>query len=395
VCVSLGDEITCFLPFRYVGKLPLEEQLTDERVKEVLGVFGRVLQWKRASDPSSGNLKGFGFCTFDSPDAVLKALRVLNDYQMQGWEKGILVKTDKKTTEQLEQYKAKNPEDSSGDSQLKATVDGICLGTNPTSTETVAPTNAQQAMPGQPKQFQTEIEKFREAQAARDQELEKKRRARLQERVDSAKKREKEMAEKAMEQKVEQELDKLKQASEQSGASPDSRARRERSRSRDRDRDRRDRDRRSDRDRDRRSDRDRRDRDRRGREKDEDPQEYRFDGGEDGETGDYDPMAASQQTMGESAAAAIVAPAPETAAAAAAAASSAVSTTTTVPAARAPVSLAPVKVSLGFAGSAKKKDTKPKTAANLGMFGVPEEEESKKKKMTLVPLDYTEVSTEN
>lgn len=114
----------------YIGKLPIEEQLTDDRVKEVLAVFGNVMQWKRASDPSSGKLKGFGFCTFDHPDAVLKALRVLNGLQMQGWEKAILVKTDKKTTEQLEQVKARlgaAAEDASADAQLKKTVEEICL----------------------------------------------------------------------------------------------------------------------------------------------------------------------------------------------------------------------------------------------------------------------------
>ena len=115
--------------------MPLEEQLTDDRVQEILGLFGKVMQWKRASDPSSGKLKGFGFCTFDSPDAVLKALRVLNDYQMEGWEKAILVKTDKKTTEQLEQFKSTNGknEDDSEDEKLKKSVEDISLGKSATA----------------------------------------------------------------------------------------------------------------------------------------------------------------------------------------------------------------------------------------------------------------------
>ena len=91
---------------------------------------------------------------------------------------------------------------------------------------------------------------------------------------------------------------------------------------------------------------------------------------------EYDPMAAAGQNTAVNAA------------------KSSVSTrATSVPAAasvtRAPVSLAPVKVSLGF-GNVKKKETKPKPAAKFGAFGVAEEEESTKKKMTLVPLDYTE-----
>lgn len=374
----------------FVGKLPIEEQLTDERVRQILGVFGHIMQWKRSSDPSSGKLKGFGFCTFDSPDAVLKALRVLNDLQMQGWEKPILVKTDKKTTEQLEQFKARqgpaiNPE---ADAKLKKSVEEICLGTVPAA----APFNPHavagagppmmEGVPGQPQQFQTEIEKFREAQAARDQELEKRRRARLQDRVDSAKRRERETATKAMEQKVEQELNKLKEATQTGPAAPSpkaadgSRGRRDRSRSRDRDRrgDRDRRDRRDDRDRDRRSDRDRerREKDRRGGR--DSPKEYRFDGGEEGEVPEYDPMAAAQTGVA-------AAPPPPVVAAAAKAQAAAP---------RAPVSLAPVKVSLGFGGM-KKKETKSKPAAKLGMFAVEEEEEeSKKKKMTLVKLDYTE-----
>ena len=39
---------------------------------------GEVALWRRVTDPSSGQLKGFAFCDFKSPEGVLRALRLLN-----------------------------------------------------------------------------------------------------------------------------------------------------------------------------------------------------------------------------------------------------------------------------------------------------------------------------
>lgn len=47
---------------------------------------GAIKSWKRAQDPTSGSSKGFGFCEFDSADGVLRALRLLNKFALDGQE---------------------------------------------------------------------------------------------------------------------------------------------------------------------------------------------------------------------------------------------------------------------------------------------------------------------
>lgn len=47
----------------------------------------------------------FGFCEFGNPDAALRAIRLLHDYEIA--EKKLVVKADAKTKEVLDDYKGK------------------------------------------------------------------------------------------------------------------------------------------------------------------------------------------------------------------------------------------------------------------------------------------------
>lgn len=47
---------------------------------------GPVKSWKRAQDPSNGAPKGFGFCEFESAEGVLRALRLLSKFSIDGQE---------------------------------------------------------------------------------------------------------------------------------------------------------------------------------------------------------------------------------------------------------------------------------------------------------------------
>ncbi|GAM27320.1 hypothetical protein SAMD00019534_104950 [Acytostelium subglobosum LB1] len=83
----------------YVGKIP--ETLDDGFIRKLIGLCGKVVKWNRASD-TSGKLKGFGFCEYDSPEGVLRALRLLNNLQLD--DKNILVKADDKVQKLLNDY---------------------------------------------------------------------------------------------------------------------------------------------------------------------------------------------------------------------------------------------------------------------------------------------------
>lgn len=43
---------------------------------------GDVAFWRRVTDPTTGQLKGFAFCDFKSPEGVLRALRLLNGLEL-------------------------------------------------------------------------------------------------------------------------------------------------------------------------------------------------------------------------------------------------------------------------------------------------------------------------
>lgn len=47
---------------------------------------GPVKSWKRPQDPTDGTPKGFGFCEFESAEGVLRALRLLSKFNIDGQE---------------------------------------------------------------------------------------------------------------------------------------------------------------------------------------------------------------------------------------------------------------------------------------------------------------------
>jgi RNA-binding protein 25 len=68
----------------YVGKI--SSTVEDECLRAILELCGGIKSWKRAQDPTTGTPKGFGFCEFESAEGVLRALRLLNKYSLEGQE---------------------------------------------------------------------------------------------------------------------------------------------------------------------------------------------------------------------------------------------------------------------------------------------------------------------
>ncbi|CEP15990.1 hypothetical protein [Parasitella parasitica] len=87
--------------------------VSDEWIETLLKTCGNLVHWKRTKDPS-GNPKGFGFATYDDPDSVLCALRVLGGESTDGVtlkaqdggsvEKKLIVKADDNVRTHLEGY---------------------------------------------------------------------------------------------------------------------------------------------------------------------------------------------------------------------------------------------------------------------------------------------------
>lgn len=48
----------------------------NEFMEKLLGVFGAVKYWKRPVDPSTNELKTFGFVEYEAPESMIIALRV-------------------------------------------------------------------------------------------------------------------------------------------------------------------------------------------------------------------------------------------------------------------------------------------------------------------------------
>jgi len=74
-------------------------------MKKLLEQCGKVSQWRRVADPVSGKLKGFGFCDYETPEGVLRALRLLSSFTVASSE--LLLKVDEKTKKYLDDYSAK------------------------------------------------------------------------------------------------------------------------------------------------------------------------------------------------------------------------------------------------------------------------------------------------
>jgi len=84
----------------YVGKIP--PGVEDDFVRKLLEQCGKITHWRRVADPVSGKLKGFGFCDFESPQGVLRALRILPNFKVEVQQ--LLLKVDEKTQKYLDEY---------------------------------------------------------------------------------------------------------------------------------------------------------------------------------------------------------------------------------------------------------------------------------------------------
>ncbi|XP_042497943.1 RNA-binding protein 25-like isoform X2 [Macadamia integrifolia] len=90
----------------YVGKIA--STVENDFMLSLLRLCGPVKSWKRAQDPSDGTPRGFGFCEFESADGVLRALRLLSKFNIDGQE--LVLNVNQATREYLERYVEKKNE---------------------------------------------------------------------------------------------------------------------------------------------------------------------------------------------------------------------------------------------------------------------------------------------
>merc|ERR1711944_127769 len=86
----------------FVGNIT--ERAQDGMVRHLLNTCGPVLSWKRVQG-ATGKLQAFGFCEYGNPDAALRAIRILHDWEV--GDKKLVVKVDAKTKDVLEDFKRK------------------------------------------------------------------------------------------------------------------------------------------------------------------------------------------------------------------------------------------------------------------------------------------------
>merc|ERR1719210_3130840 len=94
---GMGPPVTVF-----VGNIT--EKAQDAMVRHLLNTNGPVTSWKRVQG-ATGKLQAFGFCEYGNPDAALRAIRILHDWEIA--DKKLVVKVDAKTKDVLEDYKKK------------------------------------------------------------------------------------------------------------------------------------------------------------------------------------------------------------------------------------------------------------------------------------------------
>merc|ERR1712039_599885 len=96
--VSLSASAPCTV---YVGRISTE--VSDDFVKALLEKCGKISKWNRAADPNTSKLTSFGFCDFEEPQGVWRALQFLNDRQL--CDKRLLVKCEEKAKQTIDDWK--------------------------------------------------------------------------------------------------------------------------------------------------------------------------------------------------------------------------------------------------------------------------------------------------
>jgi len=91
----------------YVGRISAE--VSDDFVKMLLEKCGKVAKWNRAADPNTSKLTSFGFCDFEEPQGVWRALQFLHEKQL--CDKRLLVKCEDKAKHTIEVWKVSRRED--------------------------------------------------------------------------------------------------------------------------------------------------------------------------------------------------------------------------------------------------------------------------------------------
>ncbi|EYC18733.1 hypothetical protein Y032_0026g1336 [Ancylostoma ceylanicum] len=90
----------------FVGNI--SEKCSNEFMQQMLQECGTVTTWKRIQG-SNGKYQAFGFCDFEEPEGTLRALRVLNDFQI--GEKKLVVKAEPKVREELRSWAIQHRKD--------------------------------------------------------------------------------------------------------------------------------------------------------------------------------------------------------------------------------------------------------------------------------------------
>ncbi|KAI5573499.1 hypothetical protein BDE02_10G083000 [Populus trichocarpa] len=92
----------------YIGKIA--PSVENDFMMSLLQFCGPVKSWKRPQDPANGTPRGFGFCEFESAEGVLRALRLLTKFNIDGQE--LMLNVNQATKEYLERYVEKKTENS-------------------------------------------------------------------------------------------------------------------------------------------------------------------------------------------------------------------------------------------------------------------------------------------
>ncbi|XP_022776076.1 RNA-binding protein 25-like isoform X2 [Durio zibethinus] len=101
----------------YVGKIA--PTVDNDFMLSLLRLCGPVKSWKRAQDPTNGTPKGFGFCEFESAEGVLRALRLLSKFNIDGQE--FVLNVNQATRDYLERYVEKKTENAKKLNEAPAT----------------------------------------------------------------------------------------------------------------------------------------------------------------------------------------------------------------------------------------------------------------------------------